>query len=105
MVLSMPPRQKNLHHLVLKKENDEVLEWKLTAARRLRESSYKRVGAVEVSREMIEHCDDREATDRVAAMLRKAAAKQDCTRCERVAVCHRPWPYGGKHSSLKAVIC
>jgi hypothetical protein len=87
MVLSTPPRQDNLHHhlAVLKKANDEVLEWKLTAAQCLCESSYKWLGGVEVLCKMIEHCDDRKATDWVAAMLRKAATERDCARRERVA--------------------
>jgi hypothetical protein len=40
---------------------------------------------VVVSCEMIEHCDDRGAMDRVAAMLHEAVAERDCARRERVA--------------------
>ncbi len=42
-----------------------------------------------------------------AAAAAAVAAVEDRDRWQwcLMAACHRPWPYGGKHSSLKAAIC
>ncbi len=41
----------------------------------------------------------------VAVLVARAVAVARVVARAVARVCHRPWLYGGKHSSLKAAIC